>query len=57
VDEDQDKISPPSKAEIVQALRKMKDNKTAGIDGIPAELLKSDLYVTAAALLILFHDI
>jgi hypothetical protein len=34
------RTDPPSRAEIVQALKGMKNNKTAGIDGIPAEILK-----------------
>ncbi len=51
------RTDPPSKVEIVQALKKMKNNKAAGIDGIPAEILKADLNVTADALLLLFTDI
>ncbi len=51
------KTDPPSKAEIVQALKEMKNNKAAGIDGIPAEILKADLNVTAEALMPLFTDI
>jgi hypothetical protein len=51
------RTDPPSKTEIVQALKEMKNNKSAGIDGIPAEILKADLNITAEALLPLFHDI
>jgi hypothetical protein len=35
----------------------MKNNKAAGIDGIPAEIQKADLNITADALLSLFHNI
>jgi hypothetical protein len=41
----------------MQALKEMKNNKAAGIDGIPAEILKADLHVTADALLRLFTEI
>jgi hypothetical protein len=51
------RTDPPSKTEIVRALKGMKNNKSAGIDGIPAKILKADLNVTAEALLLLFHDI
>jgi hypothetical protein len=34
------RTDPPSKAEIMQALKEMKNNKAAGIDGIPAEILR-----------------
>ncbi len=51
------KTDPPSRAEIVQALKEMKNNKAAGIDGIPAEILKADLNVIAYTLLPFFSDI
>ncbi len=44
-------MEPASKAEIVQTLKEMKNNMAAGIDVIPAEILKADLNVTANALL------
>ncbi len=34
---------PPSRAGILQALKEMKNNKSAGIDRIPAEILKLTL--------------
>jgi exonuclease III len=51
------RTDPPSKAEIVKALKDLKTNKAAGIDGIPAELLKADIDVTAEILQPLFSGI
>jgi hypothetical protein len=50
------RTDPPSKIEIVRALKEMKNNKSARIDGIPAEILKADLNVTEVALLALYSD-
>lgn len=49
--------NPPSKTEIIKALKELKNGKAAGIDDIPAEILKADVTVTAGALLPLFRDI
>jgi hypothetical protein len=38
-----------SRAEIMQALKEMKNNKAAKIDGIPVKILKADLNVIAAS--------
>lgn len=43
--------------EIQNAIRKMKDNKAAGIDDIPAELLKADIEATSSIIHNLFQDI
>jgi hypothetical protein len=51
------RTDPPSKIEIVRALKEMKNNKSVGIDGILAEILKADLSVTADALLSHFNEI
>lgn len=40
----------PTLAEIVRAIKKLKTNKAAGTDGIPAELMLADPQTTAAAL-------
>jgi len=37
-------IRPPSKREIVNAIKAMKNGKAAGADNIPAEVLKTDPY-------------
>jgi hypothetical protein len=50
-------IRPPSKREIVDAIKTMKNGKVAGSDNIPAEVLKADPYTTADILLPLFQDI
>lgn len=44
------RTAPPSKTEIVEAIRKLKNNKAAGTDGIPAELFLANPTVSAAAL-------
>jgi endonuclease/exonuclease/phosphatase family metal-dependent hydrolase len=49
--------SSPSKLEIVKALKELKNGKAAGVDGIPAEVLKADTSLTADALLPLFTNI
>jgi len=38
-------IRPPSKREIVNAIKAMKNGKAAGVDNIPAEVLKADSYI------------
>ena len=50
-------IRPPSKREIVDAIKTMKNGKAAGSDHIPAEVLKTDSCATADILLPLFQDI
>jgi hypothetical protein len=47
------RTDPPSKIKIVRALKEIKNNKSARIDGI----LEADLNVTADAFLSLFSDI
>jgi hypothetical protein len=47
----------PTKEEIMRAIRKMKNGKAAGPDGIPAEALKADTERTAEMLLPLFEKI
>nr|XP_034311369.1 uncharacterized protein LOC117684225 [Crassostrea gigas] len=46
-----------SLVEIQKAIRKMKDNKAAGVDDIPAELLKADIEATSIVMHDLFQDI
>jgi hypothetical protein len=48
---------PPLKREIVNAIKAMKNGKTAGLDNIPSEVLKVDPHATADILLPLFQDI
>ena len=43
-------IHPPSKAEIVKALKQLKNGKAAGPDGIPPEALKINPNTTAEML-------
>jgi hypothetical protein len=50
-------IRPPSKREILQAINKMKNGKTAGADRIPAEVLKAEPNVSADMLYPLLFDI
>jgi len=50
-------IRPPLKRETVNAIKAMKNGKAAGADNIPAEVLKSDTYISADILLTLFQDI
>ena len=47
----------PSKEEIVEAIKKLKNGKAAGPDGIPAEAIKADAEMTADMLLPLFKKI
>ncbi|MEE4247398.1 MAG: reverse transcriptase domain-containing protein [Kangiellaceae bacterium] len=47
----------PTKEEIIRAIMKMKNNKAAGPDGIPAEALKADCEATAEKLQSLFEKI
>jgi hypothetical protein len=50
-------IRPPSKREIIEAIKAMKKGKAAGIDNIPAEILQVDPHVSAEMLYPLFLDI
>jgi hypothetical protein len=50
-------VRPPSKREIILAIKGMKNGKAAGSDNIPAEILKVDPNVAADMLLLLFQDI
>ena len=50
-------IQAPSKAEIVRALKQLKNGKAAGPDGIPPEVLKIDPITTAEMLHPLFLKI
>ena len=43
--------------EIQVAIRKLKNNKAAGVDNIPAELLKADIEATSTVIHGLFQDI
>ena len=47
----------PTKEEIVKAIKRLKNGKAAGPDGIPAEALKADVETTAEMLLPLFRKI
>jgi hypothetical protein len=49
-------IRPPSKREIMEAIKAMKKGKTAGIDNIPAEILQVDPHLSAEMLYPLFLD-
>ena len=49
--------NPPTREEIIRAIKKMKNGKAAGPDGIPAEALKADVETTADMLLPLFVKI
>ena len=42
--------TPPSKSEIVSAIKSIPSGKAAGIDGIPAEFYKSNPYIAAEVL-------
>ena len=42
--------TPPSKSEIVSAIKSVHSGKAAGIDGIPAEFYKSIPYMAAEVL-------
>ena len=48
---------PRTREEIIRAIKKMKNGKAAGPDGIPAEALKADVETTADMLLPLFVKI
>ena len=50
-------IRPPSKREIVNAIKAMMNGKATGADNIPAQVLILDLYISADNLLPLFQDI
>jgi hypothetical protein len=55
--EQQINIRPPSKREIIEAIKAMKKGKAAGIDNIPAEVLQGDPHLSAEMLYPLFLDI
>ena len=48
---------PPISEEIICAIKKMKNGKAAGPDGIPGEAFKADVETTADMLLPLFVKI
>ena len=48
---------PPSLQEIKEALKTLKNNKAAGPDNIPAEVLKADIELSAKSFLPLIHKI
>jgi hypothetical protein len=50
-------IRPPSKREIMEAVKAMKKVKAAGIDNNPAEILQVDPHLSAQMLYPLFLDI
>jgi len=50
-------VRPPSKREIVNAIKATKNGKAAGVDNIPAEVLKVDPFMSADILFPLFQDI
>ena len=50
-------IRPPSKKEIVNVIKTMKNGKASGTDNIPAEVLKTGPHISADILLPLFHHI
>jgi len=50
-------IRSPSKREIFNAIKAMKNGKATGADNIPAEVLKADPYISADILLPLFQEI
>jgi len=50
-------IRPPSKREIVNVIKAMKNGKAAGAHNIPAKVLKANPYISADILLPLFQDI
>lgn len=49
--------NPPTKEEIIHAIKKMKNGKAASPDGIPAEAIKIGVETTADLLLPLFKKI
>ena len=36
-------IEPPTEAEVEKAIKSLEKNKSAGLDNIPAEILKADI--------------
>jgi hypothetical protein len=50
-------IKPPSKREIIEAIKTMKKGKAAGIDNILAEILEVDPHLSTEMLYPLFLDI
>jgi hypothetical protein len=53
----QNGIRPPSKKEVVEAIRATNRVKAAGVDNFPAEILQVDLHLRAEMLYPLFLDI
>jgi hypothetical protein len=49
-------VRPPSKREIIEAIKAMKKGKAAGIDNIPTEILQADPHLSAEMLYPLFLD-
>jgi hypothetical protein len=41
------RTAPPSRTEVIDAIKAMKNGKAAGVDSIPAEVLKADASLTA----------
>ena len=57
-DEDLDiSIEPPSKSEIITAIKSLKNGKAPGCDNLNAELFKTDPTLAANILYPIFHDI
>ena len=50
-------VRPPSKREIVNAIKAMKNGKAAGAVNIPPEVFMTDPNMSADILLLLFQDI
>jgi len=51
------RTTPPSRSEIIDAIKSLKNGKAAGVDSICAEVLKADTSLTAERLLPLFEMI
>jgi hypothetical protein len=50
-------VRTPSKREVIYAIKSMKNKKAAGLDNIPAKILKSDTSKAADMFLPLFQEI
>ena len=48
--------TPPSKSEIVSAIKSLPSGEAAGIDGIPAEFYTSNPYMAAEVLLPILEE-
>ena len=48
--------TPPSKSEIVSAIKSIPSGKAAAIDGIPAEFYKSNTYMAAEVLQLILEE-